>query len=639
MHLKRYDMFTHPFRSTVFDGRESPRTRVLIRVVAATTGGLLLAVGLTGPAFASPIPTSVDLGSAASFSLLAGAAATIPASTLPGEVGAVTAITDDSNTVYGSPKHTPNDAATQQALVDASSAFTTLNGLAATGVLAGADLGGQTLTPGVYHSAAALAATTAVTFDALGDPNAYFIVRGDAALGTTASTSMNLIGGAKASHIFWVLGGAATLGASSTFDGTVLSAAAITAGASVHYNGRAISLTAAVTLDADIFGPLLGAAPAVSITGGLAATTGDATPTITGTTNAPVGTAVSVTIGTTTLPTTVLTGGIWSVTVGTPLPDGAITVTASITPTGAATGTATQTLTIDTTAPTISIAGGTTASTGDSTPTISGSTNAPTGTTVHVSVGGHLLTTSVIAGGTWSVTSPVLADGVVTVIASVSDAVGNVGSATQSLRIDSTAPSLTIKGGPKVTTKDWTPTISGTTDAPVGSVVTVTVAGQSLSAIVVAGGKWSVTAAGLANGAAHVIANVSDADGNTATATQVLTVRRPAPIVHHLSELVYFAGDSAVITSSTRAKIAALVRKVPSNALTIAVHITGYIKLVGPTTENEALASARAQSVYLLMKDKVVATYTLRGVAKGLSHQVSARRVQVTISYTLPDRS
>jgi outer membrane protein OmpA-like peptidoglycan-associated protein len=169
--------------------------------------------------------------------------------------------------------------------------------------------------------------------------------------------------------------------------------------------------------------------------------------------------------------------------------------------------------------------------------------------------------------------------------------------------------------------------------------VTVTVAGQSLSAIVVAGGKWSVTAAGLANGAAHVIANVSDADGNTATATQVLTVRRPAPIVHHLSELVYFAGDSAVITSSTRAKIAALVRKVPSNALTIAVHITGYIKLVGPTTENEALASARAQSVYLLMKDKVVATYTLRGVAKGLSHQVSARRVQVTISYTLPDRS
>ncbi|MCU1377015.1 MAG: hypothetical protein JWO68_4301, partial [Actinomycetia bacterium] len=630
---------THPFRSTMFDGRESPRMRLIKRVAAATTGGLMLTLGLTVPALASPIPTAVDLGSAASFSLLAGAAATIPASTLPGEVGAVTAITDDSNTVYGSPKHTPNDGATQQALADASSAFTTLNGLAATGVLAGTDLGGQTLTPGVYHSAAALAATSAVTFDALGDPNAYFIVRGDAGLGTAASTSMNLIGGAQTSHIFWVLGGAATLGASSTFDGTVLSAAAISAGASVHYNGRAISLTAAVTLDADIFGPLLGAAPAISITGGPTATTGDTTPTITGTTNAPVGTAVSVMIGTTTLTTTVLTGGIWSVTVGTPLPEGTITVTASTTPTGAATGTATQALTIDTTAPTISIAGGTTASTGDSTPTISGSTNAPTGTTVHVSVGGHQLTTSVIAGGTWSLTSPALADGVVAVIASVSDDVGNVGSATQSLRIDSTAPSLTIKGGPKATTKDWTPTISGTTDAPVGSVVTVAVAGQSLSAIVISGGKWSVTAAGLANGAAHVIANVSDADGNTATATQVLTVRRPAPVVHHLRQLVYFAGDSAAITNSTRAKILALAHRVPSNALTITVHITGYIKLIGPTTENKVLATARTRSVYLLMKDKVVATYTLRGVAKGLSYHVNARRVQVTISYTLADRS
>lgn len=631
-------MFTHPFSSAAIDGRESPRMRILVRGAAAVTSGLLLALGLTGPAFASPIPTSVDLGSAASFSVLAGAAATIPGSTLPGEVGAVTAITDDSGTVYGSPKHTPNDAATQQALADASSAFATLNGFAATGVLASADLGGQTLTPGVYHSVAALAETTAVTFDALGDPNAYFIVRGDAAFGTTASISMNLVGGAKASHIFWVLGGAATLGASSTFDGTVLSAAAITVGASVQYNGRAISIAAAVTLDADVFGPLLGAAPAVSITGGPTATTGDSTPTITGTTNAPVGTAVSVTIGATTLPTTVLTGGIWSVTVGTPLPDGDITVTASVTPIGAATGTATQTLTIDTTAPTISIAGGATASTGDSTPTITGSTNAPTGTTVHVSVGGHSLTTTVIAGGTWSVTSPLLADGVVVVIASVSDAVGNVGSATQSLRIDTAAPSLTIKGGPNATTRDWTPTISGTTDAPVGSVVTVTVAGQSLSAIVAFGGTWSVAAAGLANGAAHVVASVSDADGNTATATQVLTVRRPAPVIHHLSELVYFAGDSAVITDSTRAKILALGHRVPANALTITVHITGYIKLIGPTTENKALATARTQSVYLLMKGKVAATYTLRGVGKGLSYQINARRVQVTISYTLPNR-
>ncbi|MCU1471401.1 MAG: hypothetical protein JWQ39_2550 [Glaciihabitans sp.] len=632
-------MFTNLLRSTVLVGSEGTGKRLLLRGMATATGGLLLAVGLAGPAAASPAPTSVDLGSAASFSLVAGAAATIPGSTLPGEVGAVGAITDDANTVYGSPKHTPNDAATQAALVDAGGAFSTLNGLASTGVLTGADLGGQTLTPGVYHSAAALTATTNVTFDALGNSNAYFIVQGDGTLGTTASTTMNLVGGAQPSHIFWVLGAAATFGASSTFEGTVITAAAVSVGASVHFFGRAISLTAAVTLDADVFAPLLGAAPAVEIAGGSAANTADATPTITGTTDAPVGTSVTVTIGTTTLATTVLTGGNWSVTVGTALPDGDITVTASVTPSGASTGTATQILTVDTTAPTISIAGGATASTGDSTPTISGSTTAPTGTVVHVSVGGHVLTTTVVAGGTWSVTSAVLGDGVVAIIATVSDAIGNVGSATQSLRVDTTAPSLTIKGGAKVTTKDWTPTISGLTDAGAGSVVTVTVAGQSLTAIVASGGKWSVTAAGLANGAAHVIATVNDADGNTATATQTLTVHRPAPIIHHLSELVYFAGDSAVITTSARATIAALIHRIPANALTITVHITGYIKLIGPTTENKALATARTHSVYLLMKGKVAAVYTLKGVAKGLSYQVNARRVQVTISYTLPNRS
>jgi hypothetical protein len=546
-------MSTNPFRFTTPKGSEDPGKKgMLLRVVAAATGGLLVAATYASPAMASPI--SVDLGSAASFSILAGAAATVPGSTLPDEVGAVTAITDDAGTVYGSTKHPVNDAATQLAIVNAGNAFTAASGLAAGNTLTGDDLGGQTLVPGVYHSVAALAATSAVTFNANGDPNAYFIIQGDVTLNTTASTSMILLGGAQASHIFWVVEGAATLGASSSFVGTILSnGGAVTVGASVHFAGRAISLSAAVTLDADVFGPvsapILGAAPAVTITGGPTASTNDSTPTITGTTNAPVGTVVSVAVGSTTLTTTVLTGGLWTVTVGTALPEGPVTIIASVTPAGSATGTATQILTIDT-----------------------------------------------------------------------------------------TAPSLTITGGPNLTTQDSTPTISGTTDASTGSTVTITIANQTLTTTVQAGGTWSATATVLPEGAANVVATVTDANANTATAHQVLTVKLAAAVVHHISTLVYFAGDSAVITSATRTGIAALIKRVPAGALTIKVNITGYIKLISPSTVNKALATARTHSVYNLMKGKVHGTYTLKGVGKGLSYAVNARRVEVVIYYTLPSR-
>lgn len=543
-------MFTNPFR-TITRSRDR-RKRILQRGIAATAGGLLLASAFVSPAAASPVPITVDLGSAASFSLIAGAAATIPGSTLPGEVGAIAAITDDKGTVYGAAQHTPNDTATQNALTDASGAFGKLFGLASTTGLEGSDLGGQKLTPGVYHSDAALSATSSVTFDAGGDSNAYFIIQGDAALGTTAGITMNLVGGAQASHIFWVIKGAATVGASSDFDGTVMSEAAITVGASVHFYGRALSLTAAVTLDADVFGPVdgavIGAAPSVTISGGSDAVTGDSTPTISGTTDAPAGTAVTVTVGKTTLETTVLEDGTWTVTVGTALPDGTVTVTASVTPPEALPGSATQNLTVDT-----------------------------------------------------------------------------------------TGPSLTITGGSALKTRDSTPTISGTTDAPQGSVVRVTVADQSFKAIVESDGSWSTTAAVLPKGAVTVVATVADAAGNTAKATQKLTVL--APIVHHLSDRVYFAGDSSTITSATRTEIAALIHRVPTKAIKVTVHITGYIKLIGRTTENKKLATARAQAVYLLMKGKVAAAYTLTGVGKGLSHDVSARHVDVAIAYTLPDGS
>lgn len=237
--------------------RIKPQTSSVMRVLFIGTSVLVSALTVFGmsPTATSAIATATstaNLGSAANFSVLGGAAATIPSSTLGGEVGAVSAITVNPATILQSTVHTAYDAATQTALSDATAAYNALGALSATGTLISDDLAGQVITPGVYRRAA-YSMTTQVTFDGMNDPNALFIMQSDGALNTTASTTMNLINGAQANQIFWVITTAATLGASSTFYGTMLTGAAITVGASSTVCGRALSVLAAVTLDANIF--------------------------------------------------------------------------------------------------------------------------------------------------------------------------------------------------------------------------------------------------------------------------------------------------------------------------------------------------------------------------------------------------
>ncbi|WP_350624367.1 Ig-like domain-containing protein, partial [Pseudoalteromonas sp. 24-MNA-CIBAN-0067] len=77
-----------------------------------------------------------------------------------------------------------------------------------------------------------------------------------------------------------------------------------------------------------------------------------------------------------------------------------------------------------------------------------------------------------VTGGVWSVDAPsVLAEGEYTVTAEVDDGLGNIGSATETGEIDLTAPSLVIADNG--VSNDTTPTISGTSDAPQGSEVTI----------------------------------------------------------------------------------------------------------------------------------------------------------------------
>ena len=241
-----------------------------------------------------------------------------------------------------------------------------------------------------------------------------------------------------------------------------------------------------------------------------------------------------VTVAGQTLNATVTAGGAWQVTAAT-LTDGPHQVVASSTDAANNTGTATQTLTVATATPPgfIAIDGGSSATTSDSTPTITGTTSEPVGSTVTVTAGGQTLTTPVTAGKVWSVTLAALADGVHQVTASVTRPGSAPYTATQALTVNTVTPPppgfIAIDGGSSATTSDSTPTITGTTSEPVGSTVTVTVEGQTLTTLVTAGKVWSVTLAALADGVHQVTASITRAGSAPYTATQALTVNTVTP--------------------------------------------------------------------------------------------------------------
>ena len=126
--------------------------------------------------------------------------------------------------------------------------------------------------------------------------------------------------------------------------------------------------------------------------------------------------------------------------------------------------------------PVVTVDGGATDITTDTTPDITGATDVEAPGVVTVTINGQALT-AVPSGGLWTVTSPILANATYPVVASVVDAAGNLGSATQQLTVDTVLPVVTIGGAPSTVTNDPTPTIDGTSDVAPGTIVRVSVGG------------------------------------------------------------------------------------------------------------------------------------------------------------------
>ena len=199
-------------------------------------------------------------------------------------------------------------------------------------------------------------------------------------------------------------------------------------------------------------------------------------------------------------------------------------MTASVTDPAGNPGTDSQTLTVDTAAPAVTIAGGANALTNDATPLISGTADVAPGATVSVTLADETLLGVVQSGGAWSVTASALSDGPHRLILSVSDAAGNPASFTQWLTVDTVSPLVAITGGASATTNAAAPTITGTSDAAPGTTVTVSIAGQTMTTLLQANGTWNATPTVVGEGTWAVVASAPDPAGNVGSAGQSLTI-------------------------------------------------------------------------------------------------------------------
>jgi len=231
-------------------------------LLSAVIGSVII---LGGQALAAT--ATVNLGTADSFSILAGSVVTnVPTSVITGNVGLSPAagsgyagltLLEVTGTVYAVDGTGPVGATNNPGLLttaknDLTAAYTDASGRTGATVLTGADnqLGGKTLTPGVYSFSHATTANLTAASPLTLSGNGVFIFQASSDLITASASRINLINGAQACNVFWTVpSSASSIGTNSFFVGTIMAYSSINLMTGANVQGRVLAQTAAVTLD------------------------------------------------------------------------------------------------------------------------------------------------------------------------------------------------------------------------------------------------------------------------------------------------------------------------------------------------------------------------------------------------------
>ncbi|KAA5949818.1 Ig-like domain-containing protein [Pantoea sp. Bo_2] len=223
--------------------------------------------------------------------------------------------------------------------------------------------------------------------------------------------------------------------------------------------------------------------------------------------------------------------------------------------------------------------------------TLSGTSSLSAGSTVSATLNGLTYTTKVVSGGNWSISVPkadlaAITDGSKTVTVTGTDAYGNVANSSGTLSVISqSTPVVAITslfGDNALSAADvkTAQTISGTASNAEGSVIRVTLGGQTYSTTVSSNGNWSLSVpaanlAAIADGLQTVTASVINGAGSTgSTSASLGVVSHTTPTVSVNS---FFGGDGYL--NIAEANTAETIRGTSTNAAggTVTVNVAGNV--------------------------------------------------------------
>jgi gliding motility-associated-like protein len=215
-----------------------------------------LPTGCSSPILTGPI--APNLGSAGCFALFSsnGVNTNVGITNVTGDVGTNGA--SDLTTGYdpllvNGNIHPIPDLVTDQAATDLLAAYNYLVGLDPGDIeLVRPDLFGHNLvlTPHTYLMLAAVTFTDTVYLDARGQADAVFVINVNGAFSSSVNSRVVLINGAQAKNVYWKVDGVVTIADNSIFNGTLVVAGAINLNTGVLLNGRAITISGALNVQA-----------------------------------------------------------------------------------------------------------------------------------------------------------------------------------------------------------------------------------------------------------------------------------------------------------------------------------------------------------------------------------------------------